>query len=88
MILRTAYPHPYSPSRDGTLRIPIDVSGSTQALMFVYDFLGRRVATLIDGEIPTGSHAFAFNGAKLPRGMYSLVLISRLSTQIQQFILE
>ncbi|MFZ1730206.1 MAG: M1 family aminopeptidase [Bacteroidota bacterium] len=88
MILRTAYPHPYSPSRDGTLYIPVEVREATQARMYVYDFLGRRVATLLEGEIPVGSRTLTFDGASLPRGIYSLVLMSNSSAQVQPLILE
>ena len=36
----------------------------------VYDFLGREVVTLIDGEKSAGSHEIKFNAAGLPSGVY------------------
>ena len=36
----------------------------------VFDILGRRVASLIDGMLPAGRHTTRFEGATLPSGPY------------------
>ena len=36
----------------------------------VYDVLGRRVASLADGELPVGTHRLAFDAGGLPAGVY------------------
>ncbi len=36
----------------------------------VYNSIGQKVATLLDGEIPAGFHEVKFIAAELPSGIY------------------
>jgi WD40 repeat protein len=42
--------------------------------LFVTDMLGRRVATIIDGELPPGAHSVEADLSGLPQGSYFCVL--------------
>ena len=52
------YPNPFNPSTRFTVAVPnnslVDVS--------VYDILGRKIATLLTGEIPAGSYPLEWKG--------------------------
>jgi serine protease AprX len=36
----------------------------------VYDQTGRKVSTLINSELPSGTHQVDFSGSLLPEGLY------------------
>lgn len=66
-------PNPFNPAT--TLRF--DFPEASRADLAVYDALGRRVATLLDGRaLPAGSHDAVFDASGLPSGLY----IARLRT--------
>lgn len=60
------YPNPFNP----TTNIPIHLSGSGNVKLIVFDVLGRKVATLIDGMMRAGNHQVNFNATKLASGIY------------------
>ena len=60
------YPNP-SAGR-GTVTVTVPASAHLQVAVF--DVLGRRVAVLADGPAEAGAHGFAFDGARLPAGVY------------------
>ena len=52
------YPNPFNPSTT----IEIDLPHRGHATLFVYNILGRRVATLVDRELPAGHHTITWDG--------------------------
>ena len=64
--LRSAFPNPFraSTTLEYSLREAADVS------LAVYDVLGRKVATLVDGLQPAGVERVAFDASGLPTGLY------------------
>lgn len=60
------YPNPFNPSTV----IPFDLAQSGQVVMSVYDVTGRKVATLLNTTMGAGRHAFTFNAAGIPSGVY------------------
>jgi hypothetical protein len=77
-LLMQNYPNPFNPSttiryavpgRAGTLPAP-QTAGRHATSLEVFDVLGRRVATLVDGVETPGVKTVQFNAADLPSGIY------------------
>ncbi|MCE1190049.1 MAG: T9SS type A sorting domain-containing protein [Ignavibacteria bacterium] len=64
--LNQNYPNPFNP----VTKISFNLSKAGSASLRVYDVLGREVATLVNGQLTSGTHEYMFNGAKLASGMY------------------
>ncbi|HJQ96981.1 MAG TPA: FlgD immunoglobulin-like domain containing protein, partial [Candidatus Polarisedimenticolaceae bacterium] len=67
----TARPNPSS----GLTHFSFSLASRGRARLGVYDLLGRRVATLVDADLPGGVHAAVWNGrdatgARVPSGVY------------------
>lgn len=54
----------------GSIRIEYVTSREERARLSVIDLQGREVHVLVDGLIPTGSHALIWDGVGLPPGIY------------------
>jgi hypothetical protein len=65
-------PNPFNPTTVFSFRLSV----ASQTKLSVYDMLGREVAVLVEGMLPSGSHQATFNAGNLSSGMY----IYRLST--------
>ena len=69
------YPNPFNPS---TI-IPYQLPAATRVRLEVFNILGQRVATLVDGERPAGFHTAAWNATDASgRGVGSGVYLYRL----------
>ncbi|MHB9027934.1 MAG: M4 family metallopeptidase [Candidatus Latescibacterota bacterium] len=64
--LEQNYPNPFNP----VTVIPFTLHAASRATLEVFDTLGRKVATLIDGNLPAGKHEAAFDASKLASGIY------------------
>jgi len=60
------YPNPFNPSTS----IGFDLPQATKVRLDVYDLLGKRVATVVDGFMSAGRHEATFDAANLPSGTY------------------
>ncbi|MEZ4695061.1 MAG: T9SS type A sorting domain-containing protein [Rhodothermales bacterium] len=60
------YPNPFAERT--TIEFALGASG--RATLEVFDLLGRRVATLADGQLSAGIHSVAFDSKGLGSGMY------------------
>ena len=60
------YPNPFNPETV----IPFSVAEASDVRIGVYDLLGRRVATLVEGRLSAGVHEVRFEASHLPTGMY------------------
>lgn len=67
------YPNPFNPATRIVYSLPTD----SKIRLEVFDLLGRKVASLIDGFVHAGEHAVDFNASHLVSGVY----IYRLSAQ-------
>lgn len=70
--LAPAFPNPFADAT--TLSLQLDRAAAIQAEVF--DRLGRRVAVLQDGTLPTGAHTLRFDGAGLPDGTYVIRVVA------------
>ena len=71
-VLDQNYPNPFNP----TTNIQFELDLSEHVTLSVFDMMGRKVATLVDGVLPSGEHGARFNAGGLPGGAY----IYRLQT--------
>jgi hypothetical protein len=66
------FPNPFNP----LTTISFGVPSVMNAKLEIFDLLGRRVATLIDGRVEAGTHHVVWDAVNAPTGVY----IYRLST--------
>lgn len=64
--LDAAFPNPF----DDRTRLTWSLERSGTVRLEVYDSIGRRVATLVDGYYDAGSHAVTWDGAAASAGVY------------------
>ena len=69
--LHTNYPNPFNP----VTTISFDLPEASQVSLEVFDMMGRRIATLINGTLGAGTHAANWDastttGASVASGMY------------------
>jgi hypothetical protein len=64
--LQPAYPNPFNPATT----IAYDLSRTGFVRLAVYNLMGQKVATLVNGVVPAGQHTLSFDGSSLPSGTY------------------
>ena len=64
--LEQNYPNPFNPAT----MLEFALNQSEHATLEVFDVVGRRVATLVDGVLPAGEYAIRFDAEHLPSGAY------------------
>ncbi len=65
-VLHQNFPNPFNPATS----IRYDVARTGKVTLEVFDLLGRRIATLVDGEQAAGQHTVRFDAGELASGMY------------------
>ena len=66
------YPNPFNPSTT------IEFSVSSEGIVYleVFDITGRKIITLFNEHVQSGSYTVEFNGDNLPSGLYFYKLTS------------
>lgn len=64
--LQQNYPNPFNPST----HIPFDLAQRGLVTLIVYNILGQKLATLVDGVLPAGTYTVAWQPEDLPSGIY------------------
>jgi hypothetical protein len=59
-------PNPFNP----TTAISFHIPNRENVELVVFDFLGRKIATLADGDYSPGLHSVRFDGSFYPAGVY------------------
>ncbi|HYO47908.1 MAG TPA: S8 family serine peptidase [Gemmatimonadota bacterium] len=77
LALEQNFPNPFRLGQQTTIRfaVPEPVSGAAKAKLIVFDVLGQRVRTLVDGDVIAGEQAVTWNGVSdaggsVPSGVY------------------
>jgi hypothetical protein len=60
--------------------VPFSLSGAGAVRLEAFDVLGRRVAVLHDGPLPSGEHERTFDASGLPAGVYVIRLQTETGT--------
>ncbi|MBI4535074.1 MAG: S8 family peptidase, partial [Ignavibacteriae bacterium] len=81
--LKQNYPNPFNPSTVITFTLPVAERVSLQ----VFDLLGRRVATLIDGDRGAGIHNVEFDASSFSTGIYYYRLNAGSFTETKKMLL-
>ncbi|MBN2170954.1 MAG: hypothetical protein JW819_06525 [Candidatus Krumholzibacteriota bacterium] len=61
-----AWPNPFNPA----VRLAVDLPRAGHARLAVYDTRGRRVANLLDADLPAGERTLTWRPANLASGLY------------------
>ena len=77
------YPNPFNPET----KIEFSLKTSGKIKLLVYDVLGNKIATLIDGFEQSGLHSINFNASVLSSGVYFYKLFSKDFTVTKKMIL-
>jgi len=64
--LEQNYPNPFNP----TTTIKFSVSKPMSVKLFVYNILGQKVATLVNGNVSAGPQSAVFDASRLASGVY------------------
>jgi hypothetical protein len=80
MTLSQNYPNPFNPVTTITFGMP----ETTRAKLEVFNLLGDRVATLLDGEVTAGYHSIQFDASHLASGTYFYRLTSGTSMAVRK----
>ncbi len=77
------YPNPFNP----VTIINYQLSGNNFASLKIYDVLGNKVATLVDGYKPAGEYKIEFDAEKLSSGIYYYTLSAGKYTETKKMVL-
>jgi hypothetical protein len=64
--LRQNYPNPFNPATEIEFTIPV----AEKVKLTIYNILGERIISVVDGDLLAGKHAYRFDGRNLSSGVY------------------
>jgi hypothetical protein len=82
-VLSQNYPNPFNPAT----RIEYGVPNAGHVTLEVYNLLGEKVATLVDGEKQPGYHLVSFDAARFASGVYLYRLVTDKTALMKKMIL-
>jgi hypothetical protein len=81
--LHAPYPNPFN----AVTTISYDIPVSSMVRVDVYDVLGKKVATLVDGNGNTGRHQVMWNAGEMPSGVYFMSMVAGDFRQIRKLVI-
>lgn len=81
--LKQNYPNPFNPVTSITFQVP----EKSIVELNIYDLLGRKVSTLVNGIVSAGSHTVQFDASKLTSGVYFYRLNAGAFSQSRKLVL-
>lgn len=83
MVLEGNYPNPFNPST----QIKFSLPASQPARLSIYNLLGVKIATLIDGVTSAGSHTVMWDASGMPSGIYVAHLEAGGASSMKRMVL-
>jgi hypothetical protein len=83
LVLYSNYPNPFNPST--TLKF--DIPSKSHVTIYIFDLLGRKVATLVDEMKFEGTYDIRFDGSTLSSGLYFCRLQAGSQVATQKLVL-
>ncbi len=77
------YPNPFNPSTT----ISFNLNQTGKVMLDVYNTVGQKVATLVNGKMTAGPHEVKFDGSNLASGLYFYKLTSGNVTMTKKMVL-
>ena len=77
------YPNPFNPST----KINYDIPKASYVKLIVYDVLGKKIATLVNEKLSSGSYEVDWNGSGYPSGVYFYKLTTGDYVETKKMIL-
>ncbi len=77
------FPNPFNP----VTLISFNLLHSGFVELSVFDVLGRKVASLVNGKLNSGRHTIKFDGSELNNGVYFYKIITQDYTSVKRMIL-
>ncbi len=82
-VLHQNFPNPFNP----TTSIRFDIARTGHVKLEVFDIIGRRVMTLVDGERSVGVHIVSFDARRLSSGVYMYRMVSGSNVHTKRMLL-
>ena len=81
--LSQAYPNPFNPTTTLNFAIPVD----NEVTLSIYNLQGRKVATLINGNMKVGYHSVVWDANSYASGVYFVKMVAGEYLKTQKLML-
>ena len=77
------YPNPFNP----TTNISFNLLNDAKVTLEIYDLKGKKIETVIDGNLNSGHHLIPWNAKNISSGVYFAIISNKDLSQVQKMIL-